>query len=62
MDNGGSEVLNYKVWFENQAGHLTSITVEAETMWQFQELLVSMRGRYNILDVISSFRGETNRL
>lgn len=41
MDNGGSEVLSYKVRFENQAGNMTSIEVDAEDMWKPQELLVS---------------------
>lgn len=41
MDNGGSEVLQYKVRFENQAGNITSVTVNAGDMWELQELLVS---------------------
>lgn len=41
MDNGGSEVLSYKVRFEDQAGNLTSITVDAGDMWDLQELQVA---------------------
>lgn len=49
MDNGGSEVLSYKVRFEDQAGNLTSTTVNAEDMWQLQELLVSKNShQYNL--------------
>lgn len=40
MDNGGSEILSYKVRFEDQAGNLTSVTVSAENIWGLQELLV----------------------
>ena len=40
VDNGGSEVLSYKVRLENQAGKLTSFTVDAEDVWTMQELLV----------------------
>lgn len=42
MDNGGSEVLSYKVRFEDQAGNLTSVTVDAKDVWENQELLVSL--------------------
>ncbi|CAM9800578.1 unnamed protein product [Ectocarpus sp. 6 AP-2014] len=41
MDNGGSEVLSYKVRFEDQAGTLTSVDVDAGDVWGAQELLVS---------------------
>ncbi|CAM9535026.1 unnamed protein product, partial [Ectocarpus sp. 8 AP-2014] len=41
MDNGGSEVLSYKVRFEDQAGTLTSVDVDAGDVWGPQELLVS---------------------
>lgn len=40
MDNGGSEVLSYKVRSENQAGNLTTFTVSAESVWDPQELMV----------------------
>lgn len=42
MDNGGSEVLQYKVRSEDQAGNITSVTVDAGDMWELQELLVSV--------------------
>ncbi|CAN0395809.1 unnamed protein product, partial [Hapterophycus canaliculatus] len=41
MDSGGSEVLSYKVRFENQAGNMTSVEVGAQDMWKPQELLLS---------------------
>lgn len=41
MDNGGSEVLSYKVRFEDQAGNLTSVDVDAEDVWTPQALLIS---------------------
>lgn len=41
MDNGGSEVLSYKVRFEDQAGTLTSVDVDAGDVWGPRELLVS---------------------
>lgn len=41
MDNGGSEVLSYKVRYEDQAGNLTSVDVDAQAVWTPQALLVS---------------------
>lgn len=41
MDNGGSEVLSYKVRFEDQSGNLTSVDVDAQAVWKPQALLVS---------------------
>lgn len=41
MDNGGSKVLSYKVRFEDQAGNLSSVNVNAEDVWDLQQLLVS---------------------
>lgn len=40
MDNGGSEILSYKVRFEDQAGNLTSFNVDAQDVWGPQDLLV----------------------
>lgn len=49
MDNGGSEVLQYKVRSEDQAGNITSVTVDAADMWELQELLVSVY-RWHLTD------------